>query len=665
MDLRANAIITAIDRFSGPVTRMAGALRGLTGTAAGAVAGAKKVGRSLSNFGSGAGVPTSLVGALALRGEYDVDRLSRQMQAVGEISDQQRKMLVDNAFKTSVQVGEGADDLIKAQKELIQGGLDPDTIVGTTKLIAKAAKTNAMELSTVAEDAINVARGLGFAFDTTEQKTASLTRALNFMSVVPALSTETWEGLRESLKYSAPVASMLGIEIEELGAALSVLADRGFKGEEGGTAFRTILLRGIGPTKKLTDAYRAAGIQIEDLYDLDSSMIDDGNRLKERLLAAGWGGQEKEIDAALKRVGGREKYDGLYAYQDALQAELSDRLDVTDAQDKRTLKKSIDQHIFSSMKNFNLVKFFEALRKLPLSDFKEVAGIQRTSQARALLDDLKRIPDLEEEFRKLIPGSVDRRFEDIDRGFAQSIDKMRERFAYLRHNVFEAGLGKDLEGFFDGIATGLEKFAATNPEALGLIAKGGLMAALAAGIGAIASSPWAVAVAAITAMAAVAGDFDPKKGLIGEKLKALGGSPDSSEADATAPKSWNDHWELFKRQMIELPTWMSQLWFGTENVQGGVDRKVTKLPGEPETDPVARRKGLDFGQRGLIRDIDPTAGPQTIDVTGKVDANVQGTVSGKVDVEVTVKGGGEVTKQSGGDLKGNLNTGKSMPDAGR
>ncbi|MDQ8700218.1 phage tail tape measure protein [Hyphomicrobium sp. LHD-15] len=91
---------------------------------------------------------------------------------------------------------------------------------------------------------------------------------------------------------------------------------------------------------------------------------------------------------------------------------------------------------------------------------------------------------------------------------------------------------------------------------------------------------------------------------------------------------------------------------------------LTPAPVGPNVPPAPVDR-FDFGQRGLIRDIEPLAGPQTIDVTGRVQADVQGTVAGKMELEVTVKGNGEVTKQTGGDLKGNLNTGKSMPDAGR
>lgn len=71
---------------------------------------------------------------------------------------------------------------------------------------------------------------------------------------------------------------------------------------------------------------------------------------------------------------------------------------------------------------------------------------------------------------------------------------------------------------------------------------------------------------------------------------------------------------------------------------------------------------------GMIRDIVPTAGPQTIDVTGRVQSDVtvtgQADVNVKSDVVVRVEGPGTVVdkRSTGGTAKVPLNTGKSMAD---
>lgn len=518
--MTATAVITAVDRASAVFARVGAAARAAGGRFGAAAAGVSRFGdAALMNLG----LPAAMAGAVAARGEFEVDRVARQMQAVGELTERQRDMLTDKAFDASLVVGEKAQDLIRAQKELIQGGLDADTVGQITTDIAKVAKTNEMQIADVAEMGINAARALGMEFDTTAQKVESIKKALSFMSVVPSASTESVEGLRESLKYSAPIAGMLKIELEELGAALSILADSGFKGEEGGTAFRTILLRGIAPTKQLAQAYRAAGIELNELYKLDEAKINDNKALRERILGAGIGGNQKVIDRALKKAGGLEKYDGLYQYQDALMERLSDALDIGpgDAQNKGILKKVIDQHIFTAMDGFDLEKFMNAIGRLPDSDFAKVAGIQRAAQAAALQKNIKRLQPLFDQFRERMPGAIDRMFEPLDDGFAISLERISAALSKVRHAIFDSGFGKGIADVFHDMAAGIETLSRTSPGVLNAVGAGlvALVAAPAAGaviwgistslgaLAAVMSSPvWATLLAA-GGIAALFGDW--------------------------------------------------------------------------------------------------------------------------------------------------------------
>jgi len=653
MDLRANAIITAIDRFSGPVRAMAGSLGafGTVGARAGAVAG--KVGRGLANVATGVGVPASLFGGMAMRGEYDIDRIARQMESVGDLTEAQRHMLTEHAFRSSRIVGEGADDLLKAQRELIQGGLDPETTALMTTLMGKAAKSNAMAISQVAEDAINVSRGLSMPFDTMDERVRALTKSLEFMSVVPSLSTETWEGLRESLKYSAPVAGALKMKITDLGSALSILADKGFKGEEGGTAFRTIMLRAIAPTKALTQAYRAAGVQVEGLYDLNQAMIADMPRLKERLLGANFT-DDGSLDETLKSFGDPSKFDGLYAYADALKKSLAEKFGIEsgDAQSKGILGKAIDQHIFSAIQGFDLKKLFAELSKLPLSDFSKVAGIQRTAQAMALRDDMRRFDPLASEFEKRMPGAVDRRFGVMDEGFSQSIDRMMASFATLRHAFFESGFATQLASLFEGMASSVQVMARISPDVLNWGAWGVVLTGLAGAISLIASSPIAAAAAGLTGLAVLMGNIDPQKGVLGHMF----GSGESATT-GDDKKSWFEEavdWSDARNKAIiegRSPSLMNYMFGGFK---------------PPEMDAPADRFG--FGG-GMVRDLAPTAGPAAIDITGRVDANVTGQASISLDNQIRIIAPegfqAYVEKRGQGTATVPLNTGKSMPDTGK
>lgn len=480
--LTATAVITAVDRASSVFARVGASAKALSGRLAATTGG-------VAQFGTAAalnvGMPAALVGSIAARAEYEVDRNSRLMQSAGELTAQQRKMLVASAYETSVATGTAANEIVQAQRELIQGGFDPETAAQSSTLLAKVAKSNGMEMASVAEDAINVSNALGLAMDTTEHRVASMKKSMEFMSVVPSLSTESWEGLRTSLKYAAPVANALKISMVDLGAALSILADSGFKGEEGGTALRTALLRMVAPTRKARLELRAAGIDLKDMYKVDNAKLGNMGGLTERLLGAGLG-DRKTIEGTLSKFKDPSKFDGIYEYNDEMMKELSAALgiDKGDAESRGILQTTITQHMFGAVEDFDMEKFFGAISKLGTQGMKELFGTQRISQAEALrkkVNEIMQLPtgerisrfrQLREEFLLLMPGSVDRRYEAIDDGYSQSIDKIGTALGNIRHQIFSSGFGDDLVRVFDRLSSSVNQLAQTDPTKLQAIGWG-------------------------------------------------------------------------------------------------------------------------------------------------------------------------------------------------
>src|SRR5690625_7615658 len=58
------------------------------------------------------------------------------------------------------------------------------------------------------------------------------------------------EGLGESMKYVAPIASDLGVSIEDTTAAIGLLGDAGIQGGQAGRQLRSGLLSLAAPTEK-------------------------------------------------------------------------------------------------------------------------------------------------------------------------------------------------------------------------------------------------------------------------------------------------------------------------------------------------------------------------------------------------------------------------------
>lgn len=474
--MQAAAVITAVDRASAVFHRVGAAAAAQARMFTSAAGAARSYATTAS---SAVGAGGLLAAAISVDGEKQLDHLTRLMQSAGELSASQRDALKNSALEASLKTGVKALDLIQAQREAIQGGVDPATSMAMTEIFAKVSRSNGIEAAKVAEDAINVSNALGLAMDGVDEKVASLTKSMEFMSVVPNLSTESWEGLRTSLKYAAPVAGALKIPIEELGAALSILADAGFKGEQGGTALRTILLRAIAPTRQARLEMRALGIDLDKLYRFDASKLGDTKGLAERVRGAGLG-QGVDLERELQSLADPSKFDGVYAWQDKAQEVLSKSLNIKkgDAEGRGILNKVLTGHVNAASSGFDLETFFRGIAKMPIQALKELTGTQRTAQAETLrkkINEILKLPTgervsrlrfLANEFERLMPGAIDRRAEPVMDGFAFAVDRAVAAMVRLRSAIFDSGVGAGLANVLGQASTAVERFAKTNPQAL-------------------------------------------------------------------------------------------------------------------------------------------------------------------------------------------------------
>ncbi len=569
-----------------------------------------------------------------------------------------------SALDASLKTGVKALELIQAQREAIQGGIDPTTSMAMTETFAKVSRANGIEAAKVAEDAINVSNALGYAMGTTEEKVASLMKSMEFMSVVPNLSTESWEGLRTSLKYAAPVAGALKIPVAELGAALSILADAGFKGEQGGTALRTILLRAIAPTRQARLEMRALGIDLDKLYKFDPEKLGNVTSLAERVRGAGLG-QGVNLEKVLGPLGDPSKFEGIYSWQDRAVEILSKALKIKkgDAEARGILTKVIGGHVNASSSGFDLEQFFRGIAKMPIQALKELTGTQRTAQAEGLRKKINEILEL--------PSG--------------------ERVGRLRHlaNEFErliaiAGLAAlgPAAWIIRSIGSGLTMVsgAVARLGASKLVLGGGLAALLLGDVGKMFEpdtfdafgtpvSPYdrlrTAAVGFGSEAAGAFGDLSKAATDAYKEVKALFGFDGSGsilldsinlavkalEIGAASIKYWRDNAPAIlggEKITADTPpgeegSWIRNAW---DRSNGLIDRLRTPAP--PMIGGVGR-----FAAPGMLA-------PQRVDVHGQANVKVQN------EITVKVEGPGTVTNQRGGQGMATvpLNSGKTMPDSG-
>lgn len=164
-----------------------------------------------------------------------------------------RKQAKDLGASTMFSATEAAD----AQGFLAMAGFKPDAILQAMPGMLDLAKAGNIELARTADISSNILTGMALP---TEQ----MGRVSDVLAGTFTRSNVDMEMLGETLKYAAPMASSLGIELETIAAATGKLGDAGIQGGMAGTALRSILNRMSAPPKAAADALASLKIQTKD-----------------------------------------------------------------------------------------------------------------------------------------------------------------------------------------------------------------------------------------------------------------------------------------------------------------------------------------------------------------------------------------------------------------
>lgn len=667
MDLRANAIITAIDRFSGPVGAMAGALNGLTaraahaGTAAAsrlsaASNAASRMGRQLSGpvaFGFGATIYATqeferrLLGvqlaAMAAKDEFG------NLRQVNDVSLLQREAeeLKKSVLGLSEQLGFSPTGLMQAAEAAAKLGV---SLKQAESVARNAAIWNMAEQDYAPAEAAEFLGKLAAMFNAPEDPEAYnkwIESTADKIATVAAAAPTDISSFSEGLRQFAGAFALSGGTIDQATALLGTATKFGQDDIETGTALKMGLVRLISPTLPHNSALTAAGIDRSKYLDITAA---DPRRSVNQLVQLFPG----YIDKALRQ----SLFERLTAaYKSGRGADPGFIGEIAGILNKATGSKEAIDDTYMKVLNAIVtsggkVDYYRYLRDLAElqkeGKFSDAAAIEAFTKFHySRMTSLLGHPEWMDQYLGLSQSATGEGQETRARAYRESsAGKWEASISSLSTALIRL---RDSDGINNLISTfgRLASAIATMPPAL-VETLGGL----AAGMIALGAAGWAVS--GISALVGVLPAL--AKGLTLLAASPLGWA--GLALGAAGYLGWEayQNWDALKAKMGE---WRDAVGSFFTDPWGSAGEVVN---GAPPGGALPQRDRFDFGQRGLIRDLDPTAGPPSVDITGRVQADVQGTVSGRMEVEVKVIGPGIVTGKSGGDLTGSLNKGKTMPD---
>lgn len=145
----------------------------------------------------------------------------------------------------------------QAMSELAMGGFNTQQILAGVTPALDLARVSGMELAEAA-DLIAVSVG-GFRMEAGEA-----TRIVDVLSKAAINTSSNVRDFGEAFKYVVPAAAATGRSVEEVSAALAIMAKSGIRGAMAGTALRGIMMKMARPTAEAAEALKDVGVEFFD-----------------------------------------------------------------------------------------------------------------------------------------------------------------------------------------------------------------------------------------------------------------------------------------------------------------------------------------------------------------------------------------------------------------
>lgn len=537
MDLRANAIITAVDRFSGPVKAMAGALHSFHGRAQRIAAVGQRIGSALSGPGT---LGASAGGYFFLSQQLAFEEALNRTQAILDIQSRTDfKPLRDKIIDVAKAYPALRTEIAKGTAELAMSGMKIDTIRAVLEQTVQGSMASGESIKVVGEGVTDIVLGMALPFKTASEQARSFAQVNDILAAAATSANDTYVGFLESLRRAGPVSRMVGTDLLSLAAAHGVLANAGIKSERAGIALRTLQVRALAPSKKAREMMRAQGIDWtkwarpgsggELTSDGLTKMLAEGNI--DTSVLGGVRGQLDQIlaDPAMKS--------NLGVMGDKLTDVIAGALKIEPSavQDRLNLGEVVRRYLTTTAATLDMRALFKELadKKANVSVLKELLSLYHVEKAAVLQDAFARgiFDQMYQQIAAKAPGAT-QRFAAIQmQGFVGAFRRLQSAADAFLDTLASSGVIDTIATVFERLTSVINRLGETSPGLLkwatiavltlgvlgpiGILAGGavaaigGLAAAFAVLAGAI-SAPIAATLAGIAAAALLLKDgFNP------------------------------------------------------------------------------------------------------------------------------------------------------------
>ena len=286
----------AVSGLNSAISDVSGDLKGIVTAAAGAVAA----------------VGTAAVGAVSKATEVGAgfEKSMSKVQAISGATGEDLAALEQAAKNMGASTSKTASESADALSYMALAGWKTEEMLTGLEPILRASEAGEMDLATCSDLVTDSMSAMGVSVN-------DLAHYLDVVAAAQSNSNTSMQQLLEAFVECGGSAKNFGLNVEDVSAILGVLANRGIKGTEAGTALNSIFVNMLGSTKRTAEAMDTLGLS---LYDQNGKMKDMTEVLKEMggALATATDEQRNNLEAML---GGKTQITALQALVNGLNVE--------------------------------------------------------------------------------------------------------------------------------------------------------------------------------------------------------------------------------------------------------------------------------------------------------------------------------------------------------
>lgn len=251
---------------------------------------------------AGVGTAVAAAGGLAVKVGSDFEAAMSKVAAVSGATGTDLSKLTEKAKEMGAKTKFSASEAAEVMNYMAMAGWKTEEMLNGVEGIMNLAAASGEDLASTSDIVTDALSSFGLQASDSGHFADILAAASSNANTNVAMMGETF-------KYAASVAGAMGYTAEDTALAIGLMANRGIKASQAGTALRSIMTRLAKPTKETQGAMNKLGISLTDsegnMKSLDTIMQD---------LREGFSGlSEEEKAATAAALGGQEAMSGLLA----------------------------------------------------------------------------------------------------------------------------------------------------------------------------------------------------------------------------------------------------------------------------------------------------------------------------------------------------------------